>query len=244
MKRHEFVLVVILSVVFILLVLVNTVFAQEAQRPTVDHTVHISAEEGKDTEMMVAAPGPGENLTVIVEVPMRMRKVAPPVVTRVTNISLANPPHTHKSGCLYLRGGLGVGAIYGNLTTNVVSMAGLVGGIGYTDDSPWRLRGRFNVGKCRADTVAIGGSLAAMRRLRGNFWVGAGADLFYCTDTSSHPKEQSAKRFVGGSVRMAYERGHFLFEEWIGVVRVTFPIPGGRANHPAVIGGFSASYLF
>lgn len=246
MKMLVFLFSIMLAVIVLLMALVNNAFAQEtsqeAQAKTKQHTVRVAGQEGKDTEMVLTSPGPGENLTVIVEVPVRTRKPA----TRVTNIT-----HMHAGSNLRLRGGVGMGVLMSSpaemVDADMTVLVGLIGEVGYTD-SPWRFHSRFNLGKCQDGNMAVGGDLAALLRLSGGLFGGAGANMLYCADTDERPRELGKKRLVGGSIRFAYEEEYryssVIVELSLGLESETAPVPGGRKHEWLGAAGLSVLYLF
>lgn len=244
MKKLMFLGVTALFVIVILMVLVNTVFAQQTQPEEKKNVIHFSAEKGKDTEMVLTAPGHGENLTVIVDVPIpapKPRKAVAPVVNTITNV--------HEGSNLQLRWGVGMNILMlvGAAPELTAVTGGLVGEIGYSD-SPWRLQGRANLGKCQDNYLAVGGELAALRRLTKRFWAGGAGAVLYCVDTDAHPRELGKRRLVGAAVKMAYEEEYaysaVAVELSLGVDVETVPVPGDRDNDKAAHGGLSVSYLF
>ena len=247
MKKLVFLFSVMLLVILVLMLLVNhDAFAQTAtaspqiSTPKKDHVVHLSGEEGKDTEVVLSAPGQGENLTVIVDVPVRTRKRK--ISTSVTHIT-----NVHKGSNLRMRGGVSTSVLVAGADADMTALLGLVGEIGYTD-SPWRLMSRFDLGRCQDSNTAIGGSLSVLHRLDSGVWGGFGVDLLYCTDTGARYEERGKERVVGGSVRFAYEEEYrhssVLVEFLLGLGQKTVPIPGGRAHNLVGNAGVSFSYLF
>lgn len=224
---------IVFMLVFLMTAATNRgAFAQQEQR------VDVKAE---DLPGKTFTANPGEHLTIVVH----HKKKAPPEVAPipVTNVTKKYVIEVHKGVDLHMRGGVSIRTFQGKLATSAAQLVGVVGQMGFYNDH-LRLQGRFDVGKCRYDNVAIGGSLALMTSVSTRWWLGIGADLLYCSDTNAHPKEQAAQRFVGGSARVAYEIGHFVFGGYVGISELTEPIPGGRTNKSVGVGGFSLSYLF
>jgi hypothetical protein len=245
MKKLVLLFAIMLMTILVLMVVINCkAFAQSATTPSQtskkDYVVHFSGEEGKDTEMVLSAPGQGENLTVIVDVPVRTRKSE--VSAHVTNIT-----NVHKGSNLRMRGGVSVGVLFAGAEASMTATVGLVGEVGYTD-SPWRMVSRFDLGRCQDNNTAIGGSLSALHRLDSGFWGGFGADLSYCVDVGARYKERGKERLVGGSARFAYEEEYrhssVVVEFSLGLGQKTFPIPGGRAHGMVGNAGLLFSYLF
>ena len=222
---------------FLMPVMANTAFAQKKS----DRTVHIPlVKPGENSKIVLPVPGPGENITVIVDVPvLKPRKAA--VQRKVIYLPTRIVEVQQGSG-LHLRGGL---------TTEVGApgrqrasfTGGLIGEIGYAD-SPWSLQGTFRAGNCKDGNVAINSGLAAMRSVHKYLRVGLGADLLYCSDVSSHPKEKADERIVGGSLRLEIELSHIVMGGSIGVGAATVPVPGDRETQPALYGGLNVSYLW
>ncbi|MEK7131837.1 MAG: hypothetical protein AAB797_03885 [Patescibacteria group bacterium] len=228
----------VLFVIVLLMVLVNhNAFAQTPPENN-QHVVHFSAEKDKDTEMVLSAPGPGENLTVIVDVPVRTRKAAAPARTYITKQYVTN---VQSGSNLHLRGGVSIGLGFPARHDSSFT-GGLIGQIGYAD-SPWVLETTFRAGNCKKG-VALNTGLAAMRNVAKNFRMGVGADLLYCSDVSDHPAEKADERVVGGSFRLQSEQGHFIVAASIGVGAATYPVPGDRKTAAVFYEGLSVSYLW
>lgn len=244
MKMVLFLSAFVLAAIIFLMALVNDAFGEEVAQKTAatsseNHIVRIAGEEGKDTEMVLSSPGEGKTLTVIVDVPVRKK---PATVTNITHVRTGGSN-------LQLRWGVGMNILMllGAVPELTAVTGGLVGEIGYSD-SPWRLQGRANLGKCQDNYLAVGGELAALRRLTKRFWVGGGGAVLYCADTDAHPRELGKKRLIGAAAKMVYEEKYthsaVAVELSLGLDIETVPVPGSRDNDMAGNIGLSVSYLF
>lgn len=229
------------SVRNLVLFAVGVVLILLARTATADDTVHIPVStDPADQQYVLPAPGPGENLTVVVEVPVDDTHKVVETPTYVTN--LGDTTVVHKGTSVRLRGGLTTGMMIMGGLINPSVTAGLIGEIGHKK-SAWSLQGAFRAGMCE-DGVALDSSLAAMGRMSKNLRAGLGADLLYCSDVSSHPKEMAKTRLVGGSFRLEVNVGPFAFTGSIGAGAFTMPIPEDRITQATVYGGATLSYMW
>lgn len=232
--------IMLMSVFATIHMLASNVFAQTASDEA-DGYKDVTIQVPKDVTVEVIGDGPDE----VIEVPYVVQRIheVDPAPTNVTNKYVTNNIVQGSSSFL-VRSGVGVRTFQGSPARSFAQMVGLVGEVGYSD-LPWRLQGRFDVGRCQKDNIAIGGSLALMYLLGdSHVSVGLGADLLYCTDTDD-PKEVNKKRFVGGSARVGYEIGdHLLLEGYLGSAQETTPVVGGLDSRVGLNGGVGVSILF
>ncbi len=199
----------------------NTAFAQEAPK---NNIVRVVSPPGGVTQTFPAPP-PGEDFTVVVDLPP----------------SGASKSVAGRRGGFFLRGGIGTGIMFPGSDKLSLS-GGLIGEVGHAK-SLWALDATFRVGNCEGG-LAINSGLAVMRTVAGNFRVGVGGDLLYCSNVSDHTKEVAIERVVGGSFHLGYAQNHLVLGASVGVGARTIPIPGDRETAGVLYGGFSISYLW
>lgn len=204
-----------------------------------DQTVVVGVKDaGKP--LVLPTPKAGENLTVIVEVPVPTKKVAP--------AATAAPPTrvVEKESGVSLRGGIGFGyaQLLGNEGGGLAITTDTVGQIGFRS-SPWRVRARAGFGSGRYDTLAVAGSVAATYYVVPEMLaVGLGWDMLGTINKGSHPRETWNEQFYGPSFRVVVERAGLSFEWFVlAGVRET-RAPGDTPEEYAVTTSFNLSYLW
>lgn len=223
----------ILLMVASVLMVAGNVSAQEAPKTK---TVKIPlAADGKDQTIPLAAPGPGEILNIVVDVPVskpHKAKTLTPTVVKGSN--------------LHMRGGVGTSLFLLTKPTGVF-VGGLVGEIG-SGNSDWRLTSAFSVGRCQGNIdghLAVSAGLAVMGNVAKGLRLGVGADLLYCSNVSDYHKERARERLVGGSFRIQKELSqHVVLTASMGVGGAVVPIPGGMETHLVFYTELGISYLW
>jgi hypothetical protein len=206
---------------FVFLMMASTAFAETKSGTT---------EVQKDIKI----PVPGLKEDVVVEVPY--------IVEEVREVTLPKSNVTHHYGNSFqLRGGLTVGAGFPARKDPSLTV-GLTGQVGKTD-SPWALQADFRAGNCKGG-LALNSGLGVTRLVRRHFRAGLGADLLYCSDVNSHPKEMATERIVGGSLRLQVEEGHLSLSVLAGVGRADHQIPDGRAKEVVLYQELAVAYHF
>lgn len=182
-----------------------------------------------DKPIVLPAPKAGENLNVIVEVPVPTAvKTTPVPVLAKSNISL--------------RGGIGFS--YFTDTEGVAWTGDLVGQIGFRS-SPWRVRARLGFGEARYNTRAVSGSLALMRRIPSTDWhLGVSVDGLATINENTHPRETVKEGFGGVSGRLAYEQGNFLLEGFVSWGEHGTRAAGDTPEELGFFGGVTLTYMW
>lgn len=220
------------GVLLLVLLGVSTAYAE-------DKTVTVGVEDaGKP--MVLPSPKAGENLTVIVEVPVPTKKIAPAATAGPTVLVVDDVDEVS------LQGGIGFGYTYllGNEDGGLAMTADLIGQIGYTE-SLWRVRARAGFGQGRYRTVSVAGSLTAMYYIAPEMLaLGIGLDYVGTMNKDSHPRETWNEQFYGSSFRVAVERAGLSLEGYVSYgVRET-RAPGSTPEKYATTTGFNLSYLW
>jgi hypothetical protein len=228
-KKLNLILVgICMALAAVLLWGIKPAFADDNNVTTVNST-----DDSEYDEYKLAAPGPGENLTVIVKEPEK--QVDPPAPAPITNVTNVVKVVSR----LHLRGGFTAGMMAMTEEKETFN-AGLIGEIG---TSALRVQGTFRVGDYK-DGVSLNGGLAAMV-VDKHFRSGLGVDLLYESDLLNLSGEVAKERLVGLSLHLGYiVHSHLVVDGFLGAGVVTTQIPNGRQTQPAVYGGLSLSYLW
>lgn len=203
-----------------------------------DQTVVVGVKDaGKP--LVLPTPKAGENLTVVVEVPVPNKKFAPAAASAApTTVVIVED----ESG-MSLRGGVGASYAMDELG-GFAATADLVGQVGFRQ-SPWRLRARAGFGSGRYDTLAVNGSLAVMYYAVPKILAfGVGLDLLGSINKDSHPRETWNEQFYGGGFRASLEVSGFMMEWVFSAGMAGSRAPGDTPEEFSFTTGVNFSYLW
>lgn len=188
------------------------------------------ADDDEYDEYTLQAPDPGENLTVVVDV----EEAEPDKKISYTPTNIYYPA---KESRYHVRGGVGTGIMFPGRGTP--SFTGGLSGELYT--SSVAVEGTFQVGNCQSG-IALNSGLAVLGIVNKHLRAGVGADLLYCSNVSSDPKEKAKERVVGGSFRVELVYGHVVVGGLVGMGAITYQVPESRETDPSLYGGVNIAY--